>query len=685
LNFTECPTSGDLGLIFNSDYYSNDNQPNGQSLGAEADEFEIYGRVLSNDEIKNIYNYENNGSNYDGTTRNPPNCEGSTAEEVNSTFNAVDYIQSGCNAQNDWDDNITTKLVAGEFNLSILSKDPDSGDNTRAKITKVDLYVYQTPDCSGNYEVYNVCDDANPNKECNLTTDENGCGPLKNVKYASAARCVKVHIRGKALTTDSSQTANEDESNSTDAFAVRPEYYKIDDIDKNLTAGKDFTVLIKAYDADKKVIGDFNFSDAPVEFDFKDSLGCKTGDLNSTHSPLKTSVDFINGEANVTLNYTEVGDLNISVKEYNDSNKFAGVDEKQEDNATLLIGEGNSFVKHFNPAEFKLNAVYNDYDTDNNFTYLDDDVNVFSHLELNITAVNADGNRTENYNKDCYAKDVDINISHDSPDADVNSILYKYKDASGKIHGIFEVDKNDEVNVTYSKENFDGNGTAKIDIYLNFDKNYSNPVNPFEFNITKIDVNDTNASGHSDFGKSARYYYGNLVLTDILAVQNDFNKTYSFVLYDENESDTLKPESKEILFDWYENIYHQAADGNVSNNEIVVSTDYNASNTTDKVTVTVNKDYIKNGKIVFEIDRKDTSVNFVVVHLLSKNLKWLWYSKFGDKYDISSDSTCLNHFCFTITWQKTNDVGEVGSGSFAGTEANVSETNTTKRGVKIFR
>ena len=92
---------------------------------------------------------------------------------------------------------------------------------------------------------------------------------------------------------------------------------------------------------------------------------------------------------------------------------------------------------------------------------------------------------------------------------------------------------------------------------------------------------------------------------------------------------------------------------------------------------------ISNGVISFHISR-NRDINFVVVHLLSPNLKWLWYSKFGNTYDDSNNSTCLNHFCFTITW-KQNKAGEVGSGEFCGTEANITESNFTKRGVKVFR
>ncbi|MEO1958276.1 MAG: hypothetical protein ABGX23_01860 [Nautiliaceae bacterium] len=113
----------------------------------------------------------------------------------------------------------------------------------------------------------------------------------------------------------------------------------------------------------------------------------------------------------------------------------------------------------------------------------------------------------------------------------------------------------------------------------------------------------------------------------------------------------------------------------------MVSKDYNASNEIDDINVSVVS--LKDGNVTFEIKRVG-SVKFGVVHLLSPSLKWLWYNKFGFEYNISKNSTCLNHFCFTITY-KSQNLKEVGSGEFRGVEVNLSDFNETKRGVKLFR
>jgi hypothetical protein len=210
-------------------------------------------------------------------------------------------------------------------------------------------------------------------------------------------------------------------------------------------------------------------------------------------------------------------------------------------------------------------------------------------------------------------------------------------------------------------------------------------------NISEINVSDGNATDDKNrdkFDGNATYYYGNGILFDEMTNKDEFDTRENyFVVYDNNESDNKLPSNNEILPNWYLNSYHQDKDGNISNDNIVVSSDYNASHSISGVEVNVNS--IENGKVTFHIKRTDSSVNFVVVHLLEPNLKWLWYSKFGNEYNDSNDSTCLKHFCFSISWESDNgnssDSETVKTGNLKGTEVNVTESNITKRGVKIFR
>ncbi|GAB6074021.1 hypothetical protein [Nautilia lithotrophica] len=606
-----------------------------------------------------------------------PHCI-ANPQQTNSTFNAIDYISdiSQCNSINDWDNNITTKLVNKEFNLTILAKNPDTNTPLEANVTKITLYYFDEIDngeCSGNIiatkVICNNCGQTNVNGCLNLDND--------NLNINRAVKCVKVNIKGYAFSNTSTDV---NESNSTDNFSVRPEKFVITNIPSDIKAGNEFNITIQAVDINGNPVKDYNESvyinGQSVDLEYNETKSnCKTGTLDKISGGM-----FKDGEANITLKYNEVGDLNLTVKEINGS-EFAVVDNDDTNETNRFISQANNTIS-VGIDHFDLNAEYENYDTDSNFTYYDEDLNISSHLELNISAVDKDNNILENYNKDCYAKDITINIAHNNVDVNVSKIIYKYIDKNGNV---FEnnISKDENITFIYDKNNFttDNNGSTSVNIYLNFDRNLSNPVNPFEFEITSIDVNDSDANGSLDLNKKAKYYYGNLLLSDILATENDFNKSYSFIIFD--SIGNLKPDGKEVVYNWYENTGHNVIDGNVTNNEIIVSSDYNASNTINGVDVSVES--INNGIITFKVSRNDSSVKFAVVHLLSPNLKWLWYSKFNQKYDISNNSTCLNHFCFSITWQNLNSAGEVGSGEFKGTEANMTDTNSTKRGVKIFR
>jgi hypothetical protein len=660
--------------LFNSDYNSNnDNEPNGQSIGSDVDEFEIYEAMLNSDDIKDIYNNENSGKNYDGSERICPSC--GEQQEINGTFNAVDYVSAQCNALNNWDNNITTKIINKDFNLTILAKDKDLNTPLEANITRVDFYEYNTNDCSGDYEIENIC------TNCGQTS-ANGCLAVSDIKIDKAIKCIKVHIEGNVT----NPINPIQESNSTDDFSIRPYEFKITNIPSKIKSGEDFNITLEALDYNGNPAKDYNESvningNSPdLEYNISKN-NCDNGDLKIVNGG-----DFKNGETNVTLKYNEVGDVNLTLKEVNGS-EFALVDSDDTSLNNRLILAYKTQIS-VNPDHFKVNANFSNYD--NNFTYLDNDLNLYSVLDINITAENENNETTKNYNKDCYAKDIDINISKIfSPEPDLDNLIYFYRDAKNKSSEKIIQDINKTIQIHYTDTNFttDNNGSTEITLFINFDRNSSHPINPFDMNITEINVSDENGvyGTNTSVEGNATYYYGNVMLFDEVTNKNEFDtRDNYFIIYDVNESDNKLPSNNAILPDWYLNSYHQIVDGNISNNNIIVSSDYNASDKIDGVEASINS--INNGKVTFHIKRTDLSINFAVIHLLEPNLKWLWYSKYGDEYNISDDSTCLNHFCFTITWENNNnEKGVIKSGNVNGTEANATENNATRRGVKIFR
>ena len=615
------------------------------------DEVKIWNRELSREEIEMIYNNEKNFINYDGSNRECVKC--------NYKFDAWDT--------NITDKNILTKIVNKEFNLTIAVLDENAS----------------------NYEEFNgtVCFRIiSDNYESNWSKILWSFDEEKNVSFLvkRAIKKAKVNFRWVKNKDKNCSLLGYSELNSTDSFAIRPSRFTVIGYNNKIIAGEEFNLTLIALDIKGENTKNYNESiyvenNKSVRLEYNEiKNGCKTGRLKKLNGG-----NFSDGKANISLKYSEVGDVNITIKEINGS-EFALIDSDDTNDSQRLISPITKTIS-VGVDHFEIDARYVNHNKKNHFTYLDENLTIASMLDINITAKNKDNETLENYNRKCYAKDISINISHSNVNDDkITKIIYKMGDIKNR-KVLKEISKEEIISFLYKESNFttDRNGSTFVKVYINFDRNISKAVSPFEFNITQIDVNDTDGNGSLIVNKSARYYYGNLLLQDIITTQNSFSKSYDFLVYDEKEDNGLRPSDYEVIFNWYKNSVHESIDGNVT--KIVISKDYNASNIVTGGDVSVGS--IKDGNIVFNILRNNERINFIVVHLLSENLRWLWYSKFNEAYDISNNSTCLNHFCFTITWENRNKNKrrEVGSGKFSGTEINITETNTTKRGVKIFR
>ena len=181
--------------------------------------------------------------------------------------------------------------------------------------------------------------------------------------------------------------------------------------------------------------------------------------------------------------------------------------------------------------------------------------------------------------------------------------------------------------------------------------------------------------------KKAKSFFGKIIAirekTKEYKILSIGHRNQQGLFYDEKNS-----HQKEILYNWWQNTLHSANDGNITNDEIKIKDGYDA-NSTD-VNISIEDISIDNGEIRLTLRRNDKSINFAVVHLLSKNLRWLWYSAYDEEYNISDNSSCKNHYCFTITFNNstTDSSQKVYSGDVNGTESNVTDVKT---GVKIFR
>jgi hypothetical protein len=145
---------------------------------------------------------------------------------------------------------------------------------------------------------------------------------------------------------------------------------------------------------------------------------------------------------------------------------------------------------------------------------LSDSVAMAVSMEGNVTAKGADGNRLSNFTNSCAANDLDLwvegNITAESLTPDENISAGKSSTANGMdMQGVL-VDRDNSVppyvvetdnNLTLEKDNFisgDKNGTAHLDIYLNFDKNYTQPVNPVNVYFKNLKASSSNSWSYAD-------------------------------------------------------------------------------------------------------------------------------------------------------------------------------------------
>ncbi|BAF70680.1 LamG-like jellyroll fold domain-containing protein [Nitratiruptor sp. SB155-2] len=656
-------TFGSLTIVGSSTDYTER-----ETIGTYMDEFKIFGRVLSQSQIQTIYNNESSGKNYDGSPRVCPVCGGPVIRS--GLFNAVDMVTGSCSAEAHWDDNITTKIVNDDFNLTVLAKAEDGSSGFEANITKVSLYLFDSISngtCIGSYTEVPVCTD------CGIT--QNGCLLVGSMQVDRAKKCVLVHIEGKYINSTSNDV---NESNSTDNFAVRPDHFSIT-ASASMIAGKDTAILVDALDASNQKVIDYNETlhvrGASVDIEYNETkTGCKTGSLE-----IVSGDQFQNGEANMTVRYSEVGEINVTVQEV-DGTEFASIDSDDTPLFQRLITPV-SMTLSFNPDHFDINGSLHNFQ-DHTFTYLSKDLNMSAYLPLVITARNALGDTTTNYNVDCYAKDIDINVSHTSVSSNnLNSLLYLYEDANEQNSSVTWIDKNGVIAIqNYPASNFttDQNGSADITIYCNFDRNSLKPVDPFELNITSTSVVDTDGveGSSSDINGSAYFYYARFRTEDLATSDSEDNTTAQVLVYD--SSDT-RFDTNQTLMHWYVNALHSQSDGDIQEGNVSSSTTLQTGDIDDTFSLVWSQE---NGIFTITINNTSKTKQTRYIHLDIPS--WLWFSYGGASYSYDIGSDCTQHPCIKYNYIPPTQTKGVKSGSVSGVDFDQNVTSS-KRGVKVYR
>ena len=363
------------------------------------------------------------------------------------------------------------------------------------------------------------------------------------------------------------------ESSSSDKYSIRPNSYQISlsaaDV-LSMKAGKSYTIDVNAtYDSNTSNVTGYSKNLSATKIFNPDNPSC-TLSLNEVFSG-----DFIDGAYNENnFTFGDVGDVNITFLDsiwtiIDQSNGGCTADS----NSTTSdpVGCNVEAIKQvkFVPDHFNVTATFTD--GSNGFTYItNQDYSISADLNITVTAQTEQNSSTTAYNDNCYAKATDYNISYVSPSitpsGNLNNIYYKESNTSTE--GNSTIGTNFSITVPSSVFSTTSNGSANLNVKVNFDRDISKALNPFDLNITSIDVNDTDASGSDTLNQKATYIYGrtNAGRQRYEGTSGTANIYYEAYCFQTGCDKTLLPngDNSKRTSDirWYMNENHTSAAGN---------------------------------------------------------------------------------------------------------------------------
>ncbi len=349
------------------------------------------------------------------------------------------------------DRNITTKISSQYFELELVGIN-DENTNTEAK--NVGTIKYRLYDINNNINITDWED-----------FDTSNATVTKGFTVMPAYKNVKVQFQycanrfNHSLTTYDKCDPEEEfpyeleQSFSSDNFAIRPYGFRIFTKNEYKRAGEDFNATIKALNQADYYLNSGSIDNTSGVINYNESVGnlliqdyfytptsaeitqmqSDTGKTDVSTCPnvgtfYISNTNFINGEINSVLNYSETGILGFNVSEKNDASQFAYVDIDDTPDAARFIQPANALYDRtdinktnillFIPYQFDVTAEYNTT-TQTPWIYMSNDVNksnssgttpdIAAYIKYNIVAKNKTGNKLLNYTATCFPDIDEVN------------------------------------------------------------------------------------------------------------------------------------------------------------------------------------------------------------------------------------------------------------------------------------
>jgi len=651
LNQTATSETGDVTTAFSRLGSIEDTGGTPTYFNGSLDEVKVFSRVLSSDEVTAIYTNDAALVNYDGSVRT---CQVCITDCSNFQYNLHHKYDTALSPAY----RLHTRIANQSFDVNATVACVGTGDIPARKITKIYAVTGTCPTATAGLPIL-WSGSADINNSLKTIT-------IPNLNSTKAYSNIKLMVE-----------TNASEFNcSTDTMAIRPASFTV--TTPTPLKAEPFTLTASATNSGGGYNGTGSVSttlqtpnsECPISSNF----------LTFASTPLHFTADTNTTEANAT----DVGIITLNLKDTTWTAVDQTVDCIPDSNSTVAVDgkfgcniENNMTITII-PHHFDVNATLSNAVT--GFTYLSTDLNMSAQLDLNITAKTADGNTTKNYNTGCYAKPTNYTINYTAPTIIPTANLTKLN--------YFETNTSTSGNVATTANAFnlnnmpktifgsDTNGSAKLSVKINFDRNSSKPVNPFDLNITSVDVDDTDSViGQDSAVGVAKFVYGRVHAYDIQTSQTQAPNPVEIEVYSTTSSGFVYGMPQNII-NWYRNTNHDfLSEGNITKGG------FNAGENNSSV---VPSSTITNGIQNVTVTASENKT----VHLDIS--PWLWYS--SNHYDYSTN--CTQHPCFQYQFVNTTTAVDnlstpstgVNSGTFSGSDFEISTPkNTTKKGIKIFR
>ncbi len=554
---------------------------------------------------------------------------------------------------------IKTKIVSQNFNLNVVSLN----------------------ESNVNYEDFNgtVCakivDDANrtlsPWSKA-LFTNQSSVPMTFYSEHAS--KNSRMFIKWKKSQDISCDAMVEDNQTvSTDNFAIRPNRFVLIPPSEPLYAGESFFMNATAFNALNTPTLNYNES--------KDNSFNITGSIvNPMCVNASLSMDafsFSHGtKSDINTTYHDVGDLNLTLKEIS-GNEFAKIDNKAydtEDDATRLIAP-HSEVIQIAPYELNITSVSFDASSGKSWLYDANVSEMYVTAKATVQANNKIHQALQNFTSECYAKPVDVTFYYDvnNTNKDVNlsyTTVQANMQSSSKL--ITDINKT----MTLPLTSF-STARASAEYRFNIDRSYQTPLNPMIIRLKDTNVTSTAVAkneNNATLNSTKTFYYGRLKTNDITT---DKTVTPHFLHVEIYSTSPLSGFYQTSLNWWI-----HKNDGLILASDVNMSAYQSFTQTTPSSLGISGKSGFNEGILSFNITNP-TRIKGGTFHLDIP--LWLWYSSLINK-EYQAGGDCSTHPCFEYKFLENATTIGIKSGEMKGTSIGKDYNSSyQKSGVKIFR